>query len=101
MAKQAATGDDILSLDTASKSEKESIKASYQSAPPNCEVCQHLICTFYIPFRDPYDFDLGECSRCAWSEDIVHVDGAESKFGCNWMDAITLIEAWSLPVCVA
>jgi hypothetical protein len=93
MAKQAATGEDILSLDTASKSEKESIKASYQSAPPNCEVCQHLICTFYIPFRGPYDFDLGECSRCAWNEDIVHVDGAESKFGCNWMDAITLTYA--------
>jgi hypothetical protein len=101
MAKRAATGEDILSLGVASKSEKESVKASYQSVPPNCEVCQHLMCSFYIPFRDPYDFDLGECSRCAWNEDIVQIDGAESKFGCNWMDAITLIEAWSLPVCVA
>jgi Heterokaryon incompatibility protein (HET) len=31
-----------------------------------------------------------ECSRCAWSEDIVHIDGPEAKFRCNWMDAITL-----------
>jgi hypothetical protein len=30
-----------------------------------------------------------ECSRSAWSEDIVHSDGPESKFRCNWMDAVT------------
>lgn len=29
-----------------------------------------------------------ECSRCAWSEDIVHIDGRESKFRCNWMDVV-------------
>lgn len=29
-----------------------------------------------------------ECSRCAWQEDIVHVDGPESKFRCNWMDVV-------------
>jgi len=30
-----------------------------------------------------------ECSRCRWSEDIVHVDGPESKFRCNWMDVVS------------
>jgi hypothetical protein len=30
-----------------------------------------------------------ECSRSAWSEDIVHSDGLESKFRCNWIDAVT------------
>ena len=30
-----------------------------------------------------------ECSHSAWSEDIVHSDGPESKFRCNWMDAVT------------
>jgi hypothetical protein len=30
-----------------------------------------------------------ECSSSAWSEDIVHSDGPESKFRCNWMDAVT------------
>ena len=29
-----------------------------------------------------------ECSRCAWHEDITHVDGPESKFRCNWMDVV-------------
>ncbi|PMD38763.1 HET-domain-containing protein [Hyaloscypha variabilis F] len=30
-----------------------------------------------------------ECSRCKWSEDMVHIDAPESKFRCNWMDVVS------------